>query len=74
MERLPHETENGEDMQKDSTSPIKDSSSTQPDPSTIVPAIENITPISSHLERTNKRDFSDAMDTKEEDTSKTPNK
>ena len=59
----PHETQNDEDMQQDSTSPMNDSSSTQPDPPVIVLVAEKITPIASHFERTNKRDFSDSMDT-----------
>ena len=70
----PHETHNDDDMQQDSTSPMKDSSSTQLDPSTIVTVAENITPIASQSERTNKRDFFNDVDTKEEETSKTPKK
>ena len=35
---------------------------------------EKITPLASYSERTNKRDFSYAMDTKEEDTMRTPKK
>ena len=70
----PHETHNDEDMQQHSNSSMKDSSSTQINPSTIFPAAENITPIESHSKRTNKRDFFDAMDTEEEDTTQTPKK
>ena len=70
----PYETWNDEDMQQDSTSPLKDASSIEPDPSTIVPTAKNITPIASHSERTNERDLYDAMDIKEEDTVKTPKK
>ena len=53
---------------------MREASSTQPDPSSIFPAAEKIIPISSCFERTNKRDFSDAMDTEEEDIAKTPKK
>ena len=70
----PHETQRNEDMQQGSTSSIREASSKQLGPSSIVPAAEKITPISSCSERTNKRDFFDVMDTKEEDTAKTPKK
>ena len=53
---------------------MKDSSSTKPFPLIIVPTTENITPIASHSERTNKRDIYDSMDTKEEDIANTPQK
>ena len=42
--------------------------------SNLVSVAEKITPLSSCSERTNKRDFSDAMDTKEEDIARTPKK
>ena len=70
----PHETQMDLDMQKDSTSSVQEISSTQPDPSSIVPVVEKITPIGSCSEIKNKRDFSDSMDTQEEDTAKTPKK
>ena len=68
----PHETQRDVDMQHDSTSSVKEVNSTQPNPSSIIPEAERITPIESCFERTNTRDFSDAMDTEEEDTTKTP--
>ena len=61
-------------MQEDSSSSIKEISSLLPDISKLISAAENITPLASHSESTNKRDFSDAMDTEEEDTSRTPKK
>ena len=70
----PQETQNYEDMQYGSTYPMKDAIFTQPYPLNIVPAAERIYPIAIHYERTNKRDFSDAMDTEEEDAIKTPKK
>ena len=50
---------------------MKDTSVTHPDHLVVVPAIERFSPIASHSERTNKRDFSDAMETKKEDTTQT---
>ena len=71
----PHETQkDDDDMQQGSTSSMREFSSTHPDPSSIVPTAEKITPIEICSERTNKRDFSDAMDAEEEDTAKTPKK
>ena len=61
-------------MQEDSTSSVKEVSSLQPIPSSMVPAAERITQITSCSEKTNKRDFSDAMDREEEDTTRTPTK
>ena len=61
-------------MQEDSTSSVKEDSSTHPDLSSIVPATKKITPIASCSERTNKRDLFYAMDTEEEDTTNTPKK
>ena len=58
----PHGTQRDEDTQQGSTSSMKDSSSTQLGPSSIVPIAENITPIASCSERTNKRDFFDVME------------
>ena len=40
----------------------------------MVPLAERITPIASCSEKRNKIDFSDAMETEEEDTSITPKK
>ena len=70
----PHETQRDADMQEDSTSSVKEVSSTQPDPSSIVPTSKRITLVGSCSERTNKRDFSDVMETEEEYTTKTPKK
>ena len=61
-------------MQEDSTSSVREVTSPQPGTSNLVPAAEKVTPISSCSERTNKRDFSDAMYTEEEDTTRTPKK
>ena len=40
----------------------------------LVSVVEKITPLGIYSEKTNKRDFLDVMDTKEEDTVKTPKK
>ena len=53
---------------------MREVTSTQPYPSSIVQAAKKITPISSFSERTNKRDFLDVMDTEEDETTKTPKK
>ena len=49
-----------------------DDDDVQPDPLVVVPVAEKITPISIHSKRTNKKYFSDAMDTEEEDTAQIP--
>ena len=49
--------QNEGDMQQDSTSPVQDTSATHQDPLDIISTIEVITPISIHLEMTNKRNF-----------------
>ena len=54
-------------MQQGSTSPMKYVSSTQRNPLIVVPISERISHISRHSERTNKREFSDAMDTDHKD-------
>ena len=63
----PLSTQNEEYMQQGSTYPMKYDDDTHPNPLVIVPAPQGITPIPSHSEMTNKRDFSDAMETDHED-------
>ena len=70
----PKESPKDIDMKEDSNYPIREVVSLFPNISNLISTDENITPLASHSERTNKRDFSDAMDTKEEDTAKTPKK
>ena len=61
-------------MQEYSTSSVKEFISLQPGTSSMVPTIEIITPIENCSEKTNQRDVYDAMDTEEEDTTRTPKK
>ena len=61
-------------MQQESTSRVKYVSVTKLDPLAVVPVVERISPIASHSEMTNKRTFSDAMETEEEDSSQTSKK
>ena len=61
-------------MKEDSTSSVKEVISLHLGASSLAPIVEKITPIASYSERTNKRDFSDAMDTKKEDIARTPKK
>ena len=44
---------------------MQDTNVTQPDPLSIVPVPQVITPIASHSEKTNKRTFSNAMESKQ---------
>ena len=67
----PQVTHNEEDMQQESTSRVKYVSVTKLDPLAVVPVVERISPIASHSEMTNKRTFSDAIETEEEDSSQT---
>ena len=59
-------------MKKYSIYFVREITSLQLVTSKLVLAAENITPLASCSERTNKKYFSDAMDTEEEDTSRTP--
>ena len=61
-------------MQVDPTYSVKEVNSLQLGPSSMVPKPERITPITNCFEKKNKRDWSDAMDTEEEDTTKKPKK
>ena len=70
----PEDTPKYTDMKEDSNSSVREISSLIPDISKLISATENIVPLENHLERTNKRDFLDAMDTEEEDTAITPKK
>ena len=70
----PMPTQNEEDTQHGSKSLFKDDDDVHPYPFVVVPTTERISTIASHYERTNKMDFSDAMETKEEDTSQTAKK
>ena len=56
-------------MQHGSTSLVKYASVTQPDPLVVVPIAERKSPIASHSKMTNKRTFSNAMETEEEEES-----
>ena len=66
-------TQNEEDTQLGSTSPMKDDD-VHPNPLAIVPAPHAITPIASNYEKTNKREFFDAMETDHEDNTTTSKK
>ena len=68
----PKEAPKDVDMHEDSNSPIREVVSLFPDISKLISAVDNITPLASHSERTNKRVFSYKMDTGEEDTARTP--
>ena len=70
----PHETRRDVDMQDDFTYSVKEVSSLQTSPSSMVPAEERITPITSCFEKTNKRDLYDAMDREEKGATRTPTK
>ena len=70
----PHETQGDVDMQEDSASSTRKVSSLQLSTSSLILAAKKITLIASWSDRTNKRDFYDAMDTEEEDTTKTSKK
>ena len=70
----PHETQKDIDIHEDSTSYVREITSPWPGISNLVSVAEKITPLSSCSERTNKRYFSDVMDTEEEDTARTPKK
>ena len=61
--------QNEEDIQQGSTSLVQDISITQLDPLVIMSTTKIITPIASHSEMTNKRTFSDDMETKQEHNS-----
>ena len=61
-------------MEQESTSPTHGNNSPPPGTSIQGPTKENITPLASVFEHSNKRDFSDVMDTKEKDTTNTPKK
>ena len=63
--------QNEDDMQQDSTSPVHDNNSIQPYLLAIFPAPQVITPITSHSKMTNKRTFSDAIETEHEDNLET---
>ena len=56
----------------DSSSYVKYITSMMHDISKIIVAATNISPLASHVEKTSKRYISDAMDTEEEDTARTP--
>ena len=70
----PHETQKDTDMQEGSNSSVKEITSKHPGTSNLVLVAEKITPLASYSEKTNKRDFSDAIDIEEEDTTRTPKK
>ena len=70
----PHETQRDVDMQHYCTYSVKEVISLQNSPSSMVPAEERITPITSCSEKTNKRDLYDAMDREEEGATRTPTK
>ena len=53
---------------------MQEDNSAQRDLSSVIAAAIQITPLASFSEKTNKRDFSYAMDTEEEDTARTPKK
>ena len=61
-------------MQEYSTSSVKEVILLQPSTSGIVPIAERITQIASYSQKTNKRDFSNAMDIEEKDTTRAPKK
>ena len=61
-------------MEEDSTSPMQGNNSPPPGTSILNPIAEKIAPLASVSENSNKRDFSDVMDTEEEDTTNTPKK
>ena len=61
-------------MQEDSNSYVKEIYWLNPNTSKLISAVENITLLANHSERTNKWDFSNAMDIEEEDTARTPKK
>ena len=50
----PKETPKDTDIQEDSTYSVREIASLQPDTSKLISAYEKITPLASHLERTNK--------------------
>ena len=61
-------------MQEDPTSLIHGNKSPPLGTSILGPVSEKVTPLASVSEHSNKRDFSDIMDTEEEDTTNTPKK
>ena len=61
-------------MEEDPSSPPQGNKSPPPGTSSLGLVAENVTPLASVSENCNKRDFSDSMDTEEEDTTNTPKK
>ena len=59
-------------MQKESISSMHEEFSTQHDISSVVAPAIQITELDSSSKKTNKRDFSDSMETEEQDTTRTP--
>ena len=68
----PKENPKDTNVQEDSSSSVKDVTLLMPDIFKVIVVAEKITPLASHSERTNKREFSGTMDIVEEDTAMTP--
>ena len=61
-------------MQEDSNSSVRDITSLHYETSKLISRSKSIKPFTSHSENTNKQYCSDAMDTQEEGTARTPKK
>ena len=70
----PRDTGNDEEMREKSISSILGNNSPQQDISIIVVASTHVTPLSILSGKGNKRDFPEAMDVDEEETSRMPKK
>ena len=74
MSEYPQKKHGNDGMEEDPTYPIQGNNSPPPDTSSLGPVAEKVTPLASISENSNKRDFSDAMDIEEEDTTNTQKK